>query len=122
MKSTQLSLAAGMASVASAIVRPDGVGRLPAMGWNSWNQYGCDINETVFLQVANLMSSMGFKDAGYEYVNIDDCWSDQTKRRDNTTHQIIPDAVKFPNGISHTADQVHNLGLKMGIYSDAGMC
>jgi alpha-galactosidase len=109
-----------MAAPAMAIVSPDGTGKLPALGWNSWNEYGCDISETVFLEVAQLMIDLGLKDAGYEYVNIDDCWSDKELRRDSTTNRIIVDTVKFPQGISHLADQVHEMGLKLGIYSDAG--
>src|SRR5437868_6428543 len=105
-----------MAAPAMAIVSPDGIGKLPALGWNSWNEYGCDISEAVFLEVAQLMIDLGLKDVGYEYVNIDDCWSDKELRRDNTTNRIIVDTVKFPQGISHVADQVHELGLKLGIY------
>jgi alpha-galactosidase len=59
------------------------------------------------------------QDVGYQYVNLDDCWSVMSGR-DNVTNQIIPDPVKFPNGISGLADQVHALGLKIGIYSSAG--
>jgi alpha-galactosidase len=89
------------------------------MGWNSWNNYACNVNETVILDVANAIVSSGLKDAGYHYVNIDDCWSVKAGR-DNTTHRIIPDPVKFPEGINGTAAKVHALGLKLGIYSDAG--
>lgn len=109
-----------MVGSAGALVSPDGTGRLPALGWNSWNEYGCDINEGVFVRVAELLNSLGLKDLGYEYVNIDDCWSDKAERRDNVTRKILPDYEKFPQGISHVADQVHALGLKVGIYSDAG--
>ena len=103
-----------------AIVSPDGVGRLPAMGWNSWNQYACNINESIFLTVGKQLVSLGLRDRGYQYVNIDDCWSDKQKRRDPATHEIIPDSTKFPKGINHTAELIHGLGLKLGIYSDAG--
>jgi alpha-galactosidase len=95
-------------------------GRLPAMGWNSWNEYRCDINETVFLTVGGLLVSTGLKDLGYQYVNIDDCWSDKVAKRDNSTGKILPDFQKFPGGIKRTADEIHKLGLKLGIYSDAG--
>ena len=105
---------------AVALVGRDGTGRLPAMGWNSWNEYGCDIKETDFIKVGQLLISLGLKDLGYEYVNIDDCWSDKQKRRDPTTKEILPDQTKFPQGISHTAQVIHSLGLKLGIYSDAG--
>jgi alpha-galactosidase len=103
-----------------AIVSQDGTGRLPAMGWNSWNEYGCDIKDSDFIKVGELLISLGLKDVGYEYVNIDDCWSDKEKRRDPTTKEILPDAIKFPQGISHTAEVIHSMGLKLGIYSDAG--
>jgi hypothetical protein len=103
-----------------ALVSPDGTGRLPAMGWNSWNEYNCGINETVFLTVGNLLISLGLKDLGYTYVNIDDCWSDKVNQRDISTGKIRPDVAKFPQGIKHTAEEVHKLGLKLGIYSDAG--
>jgi alpha-galactosidase len=95
-------------------------GRLPEMGWNSWNAYECNITEELVLKNAELMISLGLKDAGYQYVNIDDCWSDITLRRNATTKEIIPDCIKFPNGIDGTAAAVHVLGLKFGIYSDAG--
>lgn len=107
--------------VSFALVSRDGhTGRLPAMGWNSWNEYECAINETVFLTVGELLVSLGLKDLGYNYVNIDDCWSDKEKKRDNVTGKILPDYTKFPQGIKHTADEIHKLGLKLGIYSDAG--
>jgi alpha-galactosidase len=110
-----------IAGLAHALVSPDGTGRLPALGWNSWNEYGCDINEEVFVGVAQRLKDLGLKDLGYEYVNIDDCWSDKAKKRDPRTKEIIPDYQKFPKGIGHTADLIHGLGLKIGIYGDAGV-
>ncbi|KAI1310163.1 glycoside hydrolase family 27 protein [Xylaria venustula] len=107
------------ASTVSALEWADGTGRLPALGWNSWNAYGCDINETLILDAANAMVELGFKDAGYEYVNIDDCWSVKDGR-DNVTQQLVPDPSRFPNGISGVADKIHELGFKIGIYSSAG--
>ncbi|KXN90847.1 putative alpha-galactosidase B [Leucoagaricus sp. SymC.cos] len=92
-------------------------GRLPALGWNTWNAYRCDINATKVLAAANQFVSLGLKSAGYEYVNIDDCWSVMSR---DSSGKIVPDPNKFPNGISGVASQVHALGLKMGIYSDAG--
>lgn len=115
-----LPLAALASAAAAQLTSPGGVGRLPALGWNSWNEYACDINETVFLEVAHLMVDLGLRDLGYEYVNIDDCWSDPDRRRDETTGEIVVDAKKFPRGISYVADEVHKLGLKLGIYSNAG--
>ena len=63
--------------------------------WNSWNAYGCDVSEDKIVQAANYVVSLGLKDAGYEYVNIDDCWSVKSGRN-ATTHQIIPNATTFP--------------------------
>ncbi|GAB5586174.1 hypothetical protein Unana1_01074 [Umbelopsis nana] len=99
------------------IIDPN-LAKTPQMGWNSWNKYQCNVNETVIVNVANAIVSSGLKDLGYHYVNIDDCWA--LKQRDNTTQQIVPDPVKFPSGIKGVADKVHALGLKIGIYSDAG--
>jgi len=110
-----------LATTGAALVSTKGsAGRLPALGWSSWNEYGCDINETVFLDTAHLLIDLGLKDLGYEYINIDDWWSDKEKRRDPVTNEIVVDAEKFPNGIDTLADRLHNLGLKIGIYSNAG--
>lgn len=59
------------------------------------------------------------QDAGYEYVNLDDCWQIMTGR-DPVTDQLIPDPEKFPDGISGLADKIHDMGFKIGIYSSAG--
>jgi len=91
---------------------------LPALGWNSWNAYGCNINETKVTNAANQFISLGLAAAGYQYVNIDDCWSVMSGR--DASGRIQPDPTKFPDGISGTASKVHALGLKLGIYSDAG--
>ena len=71
------------------------------------------------MTAANGLVSLGLKDAGYEYVNIDDCWSVKSGR-DPKTNQLVPNPTNFPDGISGLATKVHNLGLKLGIYSSAG--
>ncbi len=88
----------------------------PPMGWNSWNKFGCDINETLIQQVADAMVESGLKNAGYEYIIIDDCWHGQR----DTLGFIQADPVRFPSGIKALADYIHSKGLKFGIYSDAG--
>ncbi|GLB42416.1 putative melibiase [Lyophyllum shimeji] len=93
-------------------------GRLPALGWNTWNAYRCNINEAKVLGAANQFLSLGLKDAGYQYVNID--VGLLVEQDESRSGRIIPDPTKFPNGISGLADQIHALGLKIGIYSDAG--
>jgi alpha-galactosidase len=88
----------------------------PPMGWNSWNKFACNVDETLIRQVADAMVSSGMKDAGYTYINIDDCWHGE---RDSLGF-IHPDAKRFPSGMKALADYIHAKGLKMGIYSDAG--
>ncbi|KAI0205251.1 glycoside hydrolase family 27 protein [Astrocystis sublimbata] len=106
------------ASAVSALEWDDGTGKLPALGWNSWNAYHCDIDESKILDAAKAMVKYGFKDAGYEYVNIDDCWSVKSGRDRN--QRLVPDPKRFPRGISGLADEIHEMGLKIGIYSSAG--
>jgi alpha-galactosidase len=89
----------------------------PPMGWNSWNYFQCDgINERVIKETADVMVASGMKEAGYEYIVIDDCW--QVGR--DTSGEIIIDSLKFPHGMKYLADYIHGKGLKFGIYSDAG--
>jgi alpha-galactosidase len=88
----------------------------PPMGWNSWNKFHCNLNEQLIRETADAMVSSGMKDAGYEYVNLDDCWHGT---RDSLGF-IRPDSSRFPSGIKALADYVHGKGLKLGIYSDAG--
>ena len=91
--------------------------KTPPMGWNSWNKFGCRVNEEVVIKAAESMVSSGMKDAGYEYIVIDDCW--QIARDENG--EIIVDSIKFPNGMKYLADKIHSLGLKFGIYTCAGL-
>ncbi|KAG8844427.1 hypothetical protein FRB96_003062 [Tulasnella sp. 330] len=113
-------------TTSSSTAEPSGSGpnktiaKVPVLGWNSWNAYGGNINEAVILATANSMVSLGLKAAGYQFVDIDDTWSNITGR-DPTTQRILPDSNKFPNGIEYLATEIHNLGLKFGIYGDAGL-
>lgn len=83
---------------------------------NTWNSFACELNETVILNAAERIVSLGFRDLGYEYVVLDDCWSAGR----NSSGYLIADSEKFPKGIAHLADKIHELGLKIGIYSSAG--
>lgn len=86
------------------------------MGWNTWNRFHCDVSEDLVKQAAEAMVATGMRDAGYQYVVIDDCW--QVSR--DETGQIVADPDRFPSGIAALADYVHSLGLKFGIYTCAG--
>ena len=96
--------------------KPNGLAQTPPMGWNSWNKFACNVNEKVIRDTADAIASNGMKDAGYEYVVIDDCWHGAR----NADGFITEDRTRFPSGIKALADYVHSKGLKFGIYSDAG--
>lgn len=90
--------------------------RAPLMGWSSWNTYGLGISEQLIMEQADAMVSTGLKDAGYQFINIDDgFWNGRAA--DGT---LNIDTNKFPNGMRAVSDYIHSLGLKAGIYSDAG--
>lgn len=91
----------------------------PPMGWNTWNTFGKDINEALIRESADAFIDNGLKDAGYEYLVIDDCWSEYN--RDPVTDRIVPHHEKFPNGMKVVADYVHSKGLKFGMYSCDGV-
>jgi alpha-galactosidase len=107
-----------LATAASAQSHPAwmDIAKTPPMGWNSWNKFGCNVSESLIREVADAMVSSGMKDAGYQYVVIDDCW--QVGRDQNGT--IVPDPERFKGGMKALADYVHSKGLKFGLYSDAG--
>ena len=94
----------------------NGLARTPPMGWNSWNKFGCNVSAPLIRGVADAISANGMRDAGYQFVTIDDCW--QVSRDANGV--IVADPVRFPDGIKSLADYVHGKGLKFGIYTDAG--
>jgi alpha-galactosidase len=94
----------------------DNLAKTPPMGWNTWNKFACDVDERLIRESADAMVSSGLKDAGYNYIVIDDCWHGE---RDSLGF-IHPDKKKFPSGMKALADYIHLKGLKFGIYSDAG--
>ncbi|XP_046575091.1 alpha-N-acetylgalactosaminidase-like [Haliotis rubra] len=105
----------------------NGLARTPPMGWMSWQRYRCItdcvqqpdncISESLFKRMADRLVSDGYKDVGYEYVNIDDCWP--LKDRD-AEGKIVPDPARFPSGMADLAKYMHSKGLKLGIYGDFG--
>ncbi|KIY63288.1 glycoside hydrolase family 27 protein [Cylindrobasidium torrendii FP15055 ss-10] len=119
-----------------------GVGKLPFMGFNTWNGFGCNYNESVLEENAQLMINLGLKawhtririDVGYNYVNVDDCYSEPQRNKDG---DIVVREEKFPSGMRALTDKIHALGLyvdsnpslaipgntphsKAGIYGDSG--
>jgi alpha-galactosidase len=117
MRLTRLAVAPVLLLVAAAPgLAGDGLALTPPMGWNSWNKFACNVSEQLIKDAADAMVTTGMKDAGYQYVVIDDCW--QVRRDEAGT--IVADPARFPSGIKALADYVHAKGLKFGIYSDAG--
>lgn len=95
----------------------DGLAKTPPMGWNSWNYFQCEgLNEKVIREIADAFITSGLKDAGYEYIVLDDCWQIGRDKDGN----IIPDPKKFSSGMKALGDYIHSKGLKFGIYSCAG--
>lgn len=90
----------------------------PPMGWNSWNTFGENIDEKLIMETADIIVEKGYKEKGYEYVIIDDCWA--LRERDKDGH-LVPDPKKFPHGMKYLADYIHSKGLKFGMYSCAGI-
>lgn len=89
----------------------------PIMGWNSWNTFSKDINEKLIMEIADAMVEKGYKDAGYEYLIIDDCWA----LRERMDGKLTPNPELFPHGMKYVADYIHSKGLKFGMYSCAGV-
>ena len=126
MKRILIILLAGLTAVCSVNAqqrRPDaplpkweGLALTPQMGWNSWNKFATNINEELIKATADSMVELGLVEAGYVYLNLDDGWHGE---RDEQGF-IHEDPEKFPSGIKALADYLHERGLKLGIYSDAG--
>ena len=91
--------------------------KLP-MGWNLWNTFYDQIDENLFLSVADVMADSGLADVGYEYLIIDDCWSHCTR---DSAGRLKANPDRFPRGIKALADYIHSKGLKIGIYSCCGL-
>ena len=90
----------------------------PPMGWNTWNTFAEKIDEQLIMQSADALIESGLKDAGYEYIVIDDCWALRERDKDG---RLVCDPIKFPHGMKYLADYIHSKGLKFGMYSCCGM-
>ncbi|MGV9365879.1 NPCBM/NEW2 domain-containing protein [Amycolatopsis sp. NPDC003731] len=104
-------------SVTPAQALPDGLALTPPMGFNNWNTTGCAVDEQLIRDTADIFVDKGLKAAGYEYVNVDDCWAEPERDADG---RMQANKARFPGGIKALADYVHSKGLKFGIYTSAG--
>jgi alpha-galactosidase len=101
----------------------NGVARTPPLGWSTWETCGnaaCEhdfCTESEVLEVADILVSSGLRDLGWEYVNLDDCWSGASRDAEGA---LTWDTARFPSGIASLAASVHERGLKLGIYTSAG--
>lgn len=111
-----LSVVGLLVGTAAHAQKTEGLADTPPMGWNSWNHFGCNIDEKLIRETADAIVASGLRDAGYEYVNLDDCWHGER----DADGFIQPDPERFPSGMKALADYVHSRSLKIGIYSDAG--
>ena len=102
---------------AASCSQPQMLAPTPPMGWNSWNAFEKDINENKIKAIADLMVTLGMRDAGYEYLVLDDAWMDSVR---NENGELMADPVKFPGGMKAIGDYIHSKGLKFGIYECRG--
>ncbi|XP_025088519.1 alpha-N-acetylgalactosaminidase-like isoform X1 [Pomacea canaliculata] len=106
----------------------NGLALTPPMGWLSWERFRCNtdckdypdicIGEKLYMDMADRLVADGYKEVGYEYVHIDDCW--MAEERDNKTGRLVADPARFPRGMKALADYIHSKGLKLAIYEDFG--
>ena len=109
-----------------ALALNNGLARTPPMGWLSWLRFGCQTNckdfpdtcisENLYLKQARLLIEKGFRDAGYKYVNIDDCWSELSR----VNGKIVENRKRFPSGLKNLSKTLHSWDLLLGLYGDIG--
>ncbi|VAI31251.1 alpha-galactosidase-like [Triticum dicoccoides] len=107
-----------LSSTSPAAAQKNRLGRTPQMGWNSWNHFGCKIDEVIIRKIADAMVDTGLAKLGYEYVNLDDCWAAHDR---DSQGNLAANGTTFPSGMRALADYVHGKGLKLGVYGDAGL-
>jgi alpha-galactosidase len=111
-----IALAAAPAAQAT-LATTAAIAPTPPMGWSSWYRFTCHIDQGLFEHIARTMASDGMRAAGYKYVDVDDCWETRQRAADGS---LVPNPARFPSGIAGLAQYVHGLGLKLGLYLDAG--
>lgn len=105
----------------------NGLALTPPMGWLAWERFRCNtdcagdpdncISESLFKEMADIMATEGYLEAGYDIVSLDDCWLNHTRDADG---KLSPDPHRFPSGVKALADYIHDKGIKFGIYEDYG--
>ncbi|XP_048245066.1 alpha-N-acetylgalactosaminidase-like [Haliotis rufescens] len=105
----------------------NGLALTPPMGFLNWERFRCNtdcvndpancISERLFMTMADVIAEEGYRDVGYEYIGIDDCWPSKSRDADGN---LVADPERFPSGILGLSRYVHSLGLKLGIYEDVG--
>jgi alpha-galactosidase len=110
---------AAIAAAATPVRADAATPALPQMGFNNWNSTQCgeQFNETMIRGIADKVIELGLKDAGYQYINIDDCWANWQR---DSQGNLKPNPERFPSGIKALADYIHSKGLRFGLYSSAG--
>lgn len=94
----------------------DAAAETPVMGWSSSNTYRVNISDSIIRSQADALVALGLKDAGYKYINIEDGFFGGR----DSSGRLMAHPKRFPNGLRPVVDHIHALGLKAGIYSDAG--
>jgi len=121
MRRLKTLLTAALLLLGAAVVLPasgaqaleNGVARTPPMGWNSWNTFGCNINESLIRGMADAIVNSGMRDLGYQHVVVDDCWFNPNR---DSAGNLQGDPGRFPSGMKALGDYLHGKGLKFGIY------
>jgi alpha-galactosidase len=111
---------AAIAASATPVRADEAAPALPQMGFNNWNSTHCrpEFDEAMIRGIADKFISLGLKDAGYDHVNIDDCWANWQRDKDG---HLTANPKRFPSGIKALAAYIHQKGLKFGLYSSAGV-
>ncbi len=113
-----LSLLLAMTAASPLLAQKfEGLAPTPPMGWNTWNTFASNINETLIKQTADVIAASGMRDAGYKFIVLDDAWL--AKDRDSEGN-LLADPQKFPSGMKALGDYLHSKGFKFGIYNCAG--
>lgn len=101
-----------------ALPNHNDLGRVPPMGWNSWNAYFCNVTENSIKEATQELIRLGLQEVGYKYVNMDDCWMSHERHNETGEYQANP--ITFPSGIPSLVQYVHDHGFLFGLYTSAG--